>query len=149
KEEPLFGIGEGAYADYSDGHFVAHNSFLHCFAELGFFGGTAYLGAFYFAIWTLHRLGSPPIHIFHPELKRLRPFMMTLVGGYAAGLLSLSRIMVVPTYMVLALATAYLRLVVSVPPLPDTRFDRRLVRRLVLVSIAFVMATYLYVKSNV
>src|SRR5262249_7782952 len=35
-ESPLFGIGEGRYV-VEEG-FVAHNSFIHAYAELGFFG---------------------------------------------------------------------------------------------------------------
>ena len=35
---------------------VSHNSFIHCFAELGFFGGAAFLSCFLAAglsIWSL------------------------------------------------------------------------------------------------
>jgi hypothetical protein len=149
KMSPLTGIGEGMYADMSDGHFVAHNSFVHNYAELGFFGGTIFTGAFYLALWNLYRLGRRGIRILNPELARLRPFVATIVGGYAMGLMSLSRGTVVPTYMILGLGAAYLSQVVAVPPLLHTRASGRLALRLVLVSIALLAAIYLYVRTNV
>jgi O-antigen ligase len=149
REAPFFGIGEGEYQEYSDEHFVAHNSFLHAFAELGFFGGTIFLGAFYYAFWVLSRLGSRQVHVLDPELRRLRPFVLTITGGYGAGLLSLSRITIVPTYMILGLGAAYLQMVTSYPPLTNTRFGARLMLRLVLVSLAFLLLSYLYVRTNV
>jgi hypothetical protein len=149
KAAPLFGIGEGMYTELSEGHFVAHNSFVQNFAELGFFGGTLFAGAFYLAGWYLYRLGKKGVRIWNPDLALMRPFLITIVGGYTMGLMSLSRAMVVPTYMVLGLATAYLSQVVSVPPLTNTRFSARLAFRLALVSAALLAAIYLYVRSNV
>ncbi len=51
KHTLMFGIGYGMYAD-EVGH-VAHNSFVHCYVELGLFGGTMFFGCFYFALRTL------------------------------------------------------------------------------------------------
>jgi O-antigen ligase len=149
KMAPFFGIGEGMFVEVSEDHHVAHNSFAQTFAELGFFGGTIFAGMFYLAGWNLYRLGKRGVRILHPALAQMRPFMITLVGGYAMGLMSLSRSTVVPTFMILGLATAYLSQVASVPPLTDTRFSGRMVLRLVLVSAALLGAIYLYVRSNV
>jgi hypothetical protein len=146
---PIFGIGEGEFVEESDDHKVAHSSFVQNYAELGFFGGTLFVGAFVYAIWSLQRLGSPYVYILDPELRRLRPYVLTLVVGYAAGLLSLSRAIVVPTYIPLALAAAYLRLTSTYPPLPPMPFDRRVVKRMVLVSIIFLLALYVFVRTNV
>jgi hypothetical protein len=38
KQSPLFGVGEKRFTEYSDDSLVAHNSFVHCYAELGLFG---------------------------------------------------------------------------------------------------------------
>src|SRR5262245_26720922 len=54
QESPLFGIGMEEYRNRAT--HVAHNSFLHCFAELGIVGGTLFLGAFYLAVRGLGRL---------------------------------------------------------------------------------------------
>ena len=72
----LFGIGINEYANKS--WFVAHNSFMHSYVELGFFGGTLFMGAFAYSIWNLYQLNrmnqsgqmdSPPNHsVEHPIL---------------------------------------------------------------------------------
>ena len=41
------------------------------------------------------------------RLIRLRPYLLVAVAGYAAAMLSLSRCYIVPTALMLALATAY------------------------------------------
>ena len=41
---------------------VAHNSFIHSYAEMGLIGGTLFLGAFWFAVkgmYDLRNSGSP------------------------------------------------------------------------------------------
>ncbi|WP_182864772.1 O-antigen ligase family protein [Rhodopirellula sp. JC639] len=56
RQYPLFGLGEGLIVDEIG--VVTHNSFLHCFAELGFFGGTAFVACFLAAgigLWSWRR----------------------------------------------------------------------------------------------
>ena len=105
---PVFGIGSERYAEYA-GH-VAHNSFIHCYTELGLLGGTFFLGAFYLAAWSLVRLGGKGVPPVSPELARLRPYVLAIVVGYAGGLMSLSCPYYIPTYTVLGLASVYIRL---------------------------------------
>jgi O-antigen ligase len=50
---PLFGAGKGEMLEQVG--IVAHNSFLHSYAELGLFGGTAFLGLFYIPLTRLRR----------------------------------------------------------------------------------------------
>ena len=45
KQSPLWGIGYGQY--YEELGHVAHNSFLHCFTELGLFGGAFFWGVLF------------------------------------------------------------------------------------------------------
>ena len=54
---PLFGIGMDNFAE--EVGLVAHNSFVHCYTELGLIGGTFFLGAFYLPVRALHGLGEP------------------------------------------------------------------------------------------
>lgn len=145
REAPFFGIGQGEYVEEVGG--VAHNSFIHAYTELGFFGGTFFLGAFFFALWTLYRLGSARMQILDPDMQRLRPYLLAIVAGYAAGMLTLSRTYIVPTYMVLGLVTVYLRVTPVYPPLPSLRFDFALAGRLAFVSVAFLLVTYVYVRT--
>ena len=52
REAPVFGIGMEGYHTVSS--HVAHNSYIHAYAELGLFGGTLFVGAFYFALRGLY-----------------------------------------------------------------------------------------------
>lgn len=149
RQYPLFGMGLDEFTEREGEAFVPHNSYIHCYAELGFFGGTLFLGAYYYAIWALYRIGSSRVHIFDPEQRRLRPYIIAFIVGYATSMLTLSRIGIVPTYMVLGLGMMYLRSTALYPPLPELQMSKRLVRRLVLVSAIFVVVTYVYVRTNV
>ena len=62
REAPVFGIGYREYAEQVGQ--VAHNSFVHCYAELGFFGGTIFLAAFAFR-FTRSGSFAPPVSRFH------------------------------------------------------------------------------------
>src|SRR5262249_27232216 len=79
KEAPLFGIGQGLFEEQAG--LVAHNSFIHCFAELGFLGGTLFLGAFLIALGTIYRLGRPGVVIADPSLQRLRPYLLAILAA--------------------------------------------------------------------
>src|SRR5260370_4333302 len=54
QQAPLFGIGMDAYPTVS--FHVAHNSYLHCYVELGLLGGTLFAGAVFFARHGLFRV---------------------------------------------------------------------------------------------
>ena len=149
REAPLFGIGEGEYQDESEDHSVVHNSYLHSYTELGFFGGTLFFGGFYFAVRTLLRLGAKGVHLWDPELRRLRPFLVMMIGGYAVAMLSLSRNLIVPTYMILGLGTVFIRQAACYPPLAESRFSRRMALRLVGSSAVFLVAMKLYTQTFV
>ena len=143
KTSPVFGVGYGQY-DERVGQ-VAHNSFVHAFAELGFFGGAMFLGAFALAFVSVHRVrkaGKVDV-----DLRRLGPYLLAIIAGYAVGMLSLSRTYVVPTYLVLGLAGAYGEIARRngvEPPLP--RVSARLGVRLAALGVLFVAATYCFVR---
>ena len=141
---PLFGIGSERYAEYA-GH-VAHNSFIHCYTELGLFGGTLFLGAFYLAVGSLVRLGGRALPPVAPALGRQRPYVLAVVVGYATGLMSLSNPYTIPTYTVLGLASVYVALAEREYGVPVMRLEGRLVGRLALVSMAFVVAAQVGVR---
>lgn len=144
RQSPLFGIGMGRYQD--EFGLVAHNSFVNGYTELGFFGGTLFLGMFGLALLDLYRLGSAQALIPEPELRRLRPYLTALVAGFAVGLLSLSRVYFVPTYLVLGLATAYAGCVGDAGQQTVLRFNVRLAWRLPALSAAFLGCTYGFVR---
>ena len=135
---PLFGIGCGNYAGAA-GH-VAHNSFIHCYVELGLIGGTLFLGAFYLALWPLARLGGRgvPPELLGDDLRRLRPYVLAIVAGYGVGLLSLSCPYTIPTYTVLGLSAVYVRLAEQAIGVPVARLNSKLLIRIGWLSLAFI-----------
>jgi len=144
RENPLFGIGQNQFSKAAG--LVGHNSFLHCFVELGFLGGALFLGAFYYGFRELNRLNASGVTIPDPELSRLRPYLTAAIAGYVGGLLSVSYSYAVPTYAVLGLADVYLRVSLVHPPLAPQRFDTRFVVRLIGISIAFLVGVYVFVR---
>lgn len=107
-----FGVGPGWYVE-SEG-LLAHNSFINAYVELGVAGGGFFLLAFVSAVWMIDRLGKDsPV----PQWAiAMRPPMLAIILAYSAGCFSLSRHLVLPTYLVLGLVTAYLNLSGDPPP---------------------------------
>jgi O-antigen ligase len=147
RQAPVFGIGYGNYDD-EVGH-VAHNSFLHCFTEMGLFGGMLFLGTFLGAFLTLYRAGTISARLVDPEVLRLRAYLMAVVAAYTCGLMTLSRAYVAPTYMVLGLACVYSHFQRGRLAIPVLRFDWPFFRRLSGVSIVFLIGMYLFVRTFV
>ena len=139
RRSPFFGIGEGQLVDMTGQ--VTHNSFLHAFAEMGVFGGMAFIGAFYLVLIGLWRAAPAD-----SELTRLRPYVLAIVAGYATGLLSLSRCYTVPTQLILALGTAYLTLGYRAGGVALPGLDWTCVRRVGAIALLFLAATYVFVR---
>lgn len=141
---PLFGIGSNFVAEEIGQ--VTHNTFIHMFAELGLFGGTLFLGTYYLAYRELREAGRYRDWVHDPELQRLRPYMMMILVGNVMGMMSLSRGYTVTTYTIVGLAAAYRRLALPEAVVPPTRLDGRLVARLILVSLLFLVVAKVYVR---
>lgn len=144
RQQPLFGIGAGQYEEQVG--MVAHNSFVHCFTELGVVGGALFLGAFLAAGLPLYRLNRDPAPLADPQLDRLKPYLLAMLVAYTAGILTLSRSYNPTTYLVLGLVTAYLGLESEPETRPAFRFDAAFVRRLAVVSVCFLVGIYVYVR---
>jgi hypothetical protein len=130
---PVTGIGAGEYSEKIG--MVAHNSFVHAYVEMGLVGGGLFLGAVYLGVVGLHRARPPA----GSALARLRPFVLAIVIGYAGGILSLSRVYIVPTYLVVGLAAAYLRTAWPTPPSPHRVGGALLTRLVVLGVVGFIL----------
>jgi O-antigen ligase len=144
QQSPLFGIGMDNYQSYSS--HVAHNSFIHSYTELGLFGGTLFVSAFYLALHGLYHVKAKQEPDLDPELRRLHPYLFALVFAYAVGISFLSRTYVVPTFLILGVATVYLRLHSRETriELPDWR--RLILPRLAGVSFTFLFMSYTFVR---
>ncbi|HYV35738.1 MAG TPA: O-antigen ligase family protein [Gemmataceae bacterium] len=141
---PIFGVGMSELGTVVGK--AAHNSFLSAYAELGLFGGTFFLGAFFSALLSLQRLLQYRDYLMDANLRRLLPFLVALLASYGVGILSLSRVDVVPTYLILGVVTAAVSLAAGHVPALALRLDSRLVQRLAMASVAFLAATYMFVR---
>lgn len=142
----LTGIGAGTYADECGQ--VAHNSFVHAYVEMGLIGGGLFLAAFAIAGWGLYQARNYPSRNVHPELAKMRPFVFAMLAGYAAGVFSLSRDYVIPTYLILGLSSAYLGML---PPqaLPWYRVDGPMARRVAAGAVAGLVFLKLFTQALV
>ncbi len=147
KWNPLFGVGYDRFA--AEIGLVAHNSFVHCFTELGFFGGAFFLGAFVAAGIGLRRVWQHGNDYLPPANRARIATVAACLVGYTTAMLTLSRGYVVPTYLILALAarTAAIEqeslheegVQVDLP-----QFDGAFLWTLAKASFAFLLAIYLF-----
>jgi len=149
KSSPLVGIGFGKYAE-SAGQ-VAHNSFLHCLAELGLLGGTLFLGAHWFAFAALWRFVMGPSarlgrRLAPTRLSTLAAPILAMLAGSGVSQLALSRAYVVSTYSVLGAAGAYALLLSHTVPGCAFELNGRRLAGLALLAIAFLASVYVLVR---
>ncbi len=71
---------------------------------------------------------------------------MGTTAAFSVGALTLSLWIMAPTYIVLALAAGFPRIDVCTPPVPPVRFDTRLLGRLMLLGLGFLVAMYAFVR---
>jgi hypothetical protein len=145
REAPFFGIGFG---DIDDTRPNTHNSFVQAYVGLGLIGGTIFFGALYTSLLLPYRAGRPESGLPKGELRRFCPYLLGIIAGYVVGMLSSSRNSVPPTYMLLGLATAYMRFAGVYLPPTLTRLNGPLVRHVLLATILFVIALYLFIRIS-
>jgi hypothetical protein len=146
KASPVLGVGAGEFKKQVTEKLVAHNSFVHAYAELGLMGGTLLVGAFAFGLWMLYLHNRDRTQVLDPRLRRMQPYVLATVAGYAGAMLTLSHVYTVTTYTMLGLVTVYLRLTMALPPLPVPRLSGRVARGMALASVGFLTMTYVMVR---
>jgi len=105
RSSPLFGLGYSQFAEVNA--LTAHNSFVLCFAELGFFGYFFWLALVVAAILGLQRLANAPLKTpADYELRRCVTTMRTAFYCFLATSWFLSRTYNITLYVLLALAAA-------------------------------------------
>ncbi len=144
RSSPLFGIGQNRYAE--EAGLVAHNSYVHCFAELGLFGGAIFLGLFFYTIRALYQLPADGLTELDPESARLRPYLLAVVSGCAASMLTISRPYVLPTYLTLGLAASFLGQLQPTIGVAEEPLGKQLVKHVAGASLAMLAAIYLFVR---
>lgn len=107
KRWPLFGAGKDRFTQFSDEGRVAHNSFVHCWAELGLFGYFFWLGLVIASLKDGHALSKTASDQTEArELAQLgRPAVAGLIGFLVAGFF-LSRTYKLPLYLLFGVVAA-------------------------------------------
>jgi hypothetical protein len=106
---PLTGVGYSRFTDYNPG-LVAHNSYVHSFAELGLLGGACFVGMVFWYFESLRRVARRghgrryPLGVWHDA------FVAT-GAGFFVGVCFLSRQYNPVPYTLLALGACYVQLV--------------------------------------
>jgi putative inorganic carbon (hco3(-)) transporter len=144
KSAPVFGIGFNQYAEESA--LVAHNSFVHTFAELGFFGGTLFVGTVYAAFAAMCKMRKDDVVERLGEVGRWRPCLMAALVAYLVGMCSLSRPYQIPTYLVLGLMATFCGIAANRIPSLVEHMSLALARRTIFVSSAVLVFFYVFVR---
>jgi O-antigen ligase len=147
REQPVFGIGEGQLAENLN--YVAHNSFVHSFVELGVVGGSLFTAMFFLCVTSTYRLITNKTDCLPVVMRRMGPCVLAILVSYVAGILSLSRCYIVPTYTVVGIAAAYGRIASGACPEGLPRLDARLGYRLLIVSAACLVLLMVFVHFAV
>jgi putative inorganic carbon (hco3(-)) transporter len=142
-KKPLFGIGQGNLADTIG--WVAHNSFVHSYAELGFFGGTLFVNAFYLALANLRTLRVGKVKALSPELRSVRLCLFPVLAAYITGIYSLSKCYGNATYLILGVVAAFLSLCAT-SGVRMRSLSFRMVGGLVMISVACLFFFEVFVR---
>jgi hypothetical protein len=146
-ESPVFGCGMIKFNEMTNG-LGTHNSFVNGYVELGFLGGTLFLGAVFCPLWA----GVQQIRrgrVWDPQLRRLAPYLIAILAGYAAGMISSNRCFAIPTYLLLGLVVVYLRLSRADLTLPGFRVTPRHAVRLGVLSAVTLVGIKVFVMASV
>jgi hypothetical protein len=142
KWSPIWGVGFGNYGQYNER--VAHNSFVHCFAELGLVGYFIWLSLVVLTLVDIRALGRQDREA--AELPRWgRALMLSLVGFLIGGFF-LSRAYDVMLFILVGLAIAMTSLARrSGFPLENQALVHRLFVVLV-IEVASIVGIWLYLR---
>jgi len=147
KRWPVFGAGMGRFEEFSDDGKVAHNSFVHCYAELGLFGYFFWLALLTACIKDSYALGR--MRFEDPdrqESARLARGCFAALMGYMAAAFFLSRTYIAPLYILFGIFAA-LRAINDreFEPVPGT-FVRRDLRYALLAALGSIPALYVLLR---
>ena len=156
RSQPFLGSGFEQFA--KENRLLTHDAYLQWFAELGFPGGTLFLGAAALSILGLYRLMLPrqqpgqlvPVTptLADPTLRHFHPYVAGAVTAYCAGMFTLSLNYMVSTYTIFGLAAAFLSMAETNPPRVAVRFGFELLFRLAILSVLALAVFFVFVRLN-
>jgi O-antigen ligase len=148
RSTPVFGTGTGTYPEFTGGY-GAHNSYVEAYVEMGFLGGTLFVGAVFGSLWACFLLGRPACQTADPALPRVRPYLIAILAGYAVGMMSTHRTYIITTYVLIGWVVVYNSLGRADLFLPSFQVTRRLVLRGAILSAFVLAAIKIYVMATV
>ena len=126
----------------------AHNSFVHAYTELGFLGGTLFAGSIIAAVGMFIHISSNRRNQ-EPCLAKMGTYLIAILLGYAAGMLSSTRCYAIPTYQLLGLVVVYIRLSMNSASVSSVKVTPKNVARIVILSVIFLLCIKVYVMASV
>jgi O-antigen ligase len=107
KQNPFFGVGKDQFVEHSEGHQVAHNSLVHCYAELGMFGYVIWFTLLLAALkdsWAMCKV--EPVNETATDISNLSVATLAAMAGYLSSSFFLSRTYIPVPYILIALIAA-------------------------------------------
>jgi O-antigen ligase len=147
KSNPVLGLGPGGFGEAAGQ--VAHNSFLHAYADTGILGGMLFFTAYFVAVCGVLRLRNRRIEVLDEGLAKLTPMLGAALVCYTVGMLSLTRNYVIPTYTMLGLCAIYLHLVRTRPAVKQETWGMSLLGRSFACSVVYLLCTQVFVRLAV
>ncbi len=141
KSDPLFGVGYNRFAEFHER--VAHNSFVHTFAELGMLGSFFWVGMCY---WLVKGVLPRPSESAPIEIDRWRAPVLLSVMGVLASSCFLSQQYGVVLYTLVGMGACYASIAKAHGADIELRTSSRDVQHIVLITLAGIAATYLSVS---
>ncbi len=138
KGSPLFGVGHDQQVELVGQ--VAHNTYIQNFAELGIVGGACFLGIIALSYRGVTRIDMKRAD---PTLIAFRPYIAGTIAAYAIGIVSLSRGYTISTYLVIAMAAAFINLA---PRRYALALTSSFFQNLVLASLMMIAGTYFIIR---
>lgn len=148
KQNPVFGVGKDQFVEYSQNAQVAHNSFVHCYAELGLFGYLIWIALLASALkdaWAIYK--APPLNETAYELTKLSTASLAAMAGYLSSSFFLSRTYIPVPYILIALIAAMRMIYVrDVGELPGA-FEKKDYRYAGFTAIASIPVLYVVLRT--
>jgi putative inorganic carbon (hco3(-)) transporter len=144
KPTPLVGIGVGRLP--SEIGLCAHNSFVEAYVEIGFLGGSCFMGAYALAIAGLWKLRDARMPLDNPELTRAYPYLFAILCGEIVSQFSITRIQTLSTYLPLGIVAVAFKLAAESSGVGDFHCSIKLLRRIAAASLVFLLILIGYVK---
>ena len=145
RESPVFGIGYSQYAERNN--LVVHNSFMHCFSELGVFGATFFIGMYYLPLQVIRRNKSAK-DAEQPSILHSRPCLLATLAGYGAGIFFLSRAYALPTYTIFGVATSYGNVLARQRGGAVPQWSAAVLRHLIVVTMVALIGMYIFLRLS-